>query len=491
MIGISDIASFINIHRCPSGNNGQALFVRGIGCSASFCDEIRAADTTASSDGHYLYRRITAFPPLPDSRTSEYYSEKYGEISTGSCSFVIRSISDHRLNSELCGTLRRVCDAVKGAKPNFTPTMEKNLGAALLYWTDMLLPDFLRERDSKFCKMICSGKIGYKEYSFCYLAVLMGIDVLMLFTEGEPDIPRELLDKSASFTIGAPQKITVPEYSAVPAKKAPVTKSMADLTRHRPQGNTVSASPTSNAVSASNSPDVKYTVDLTRPPKRKASSAASPSANRPTNGPTDRNIGGSPVNTSAVKRELTYEELAALAESVVLIEVNNRFGKTVGTGSGIVINNRGYILTNCHVASGGASYSVRIENDDTAYPAYNVIKYHPLLDLAVIRIDKYIKPLTVYNGTAPLKRGQRVVAIGSPLGLFNSVSDGIISGFRTVRDVEMIQFTAPISHGSSGGAVLNMYGEVIGISTAGIEGGQNINLAVGYEDINPFISNFI
>lgn len=54
----------------------------------------------------------------------------------------------------------------------------------------------------------------------------------------------------------------------------------------------------------------------------------------------------------------------------------------------------------------------------------------------------------------------------------------------------MIQFTAPISHGSSGGAVLNMYGEVIGISTAGIDSGQNINLAVGYESINMFIRGF-
>ena len=83
-----------------------------------------------------------------------------------------------------------------------------------------------------------------------------------------------------------------------------------------------------------------------------------------------------------------------------------------------------------------------------------------------------------------------MVAIGSPLGLFNSVSDGIISGFRKIENVNMIQFTAPISHGSSGGAVLNMQGEVIGISSAGIDKGQNINLAVGYEDILLFARGF-
>ena len=73
-------------------------------------------------------------------------------------------------------------------------------------------------------------------------------------------------------------------------------------------------------------------------------------------------------------------------------------------------------------------------------------------------------------------------------------SPGIgISGYLAgkIDDVDMIQFTAPISHGSSGGAVLNMYGEVIGISTAGFDDGQNINLAVGYEFINMFVRGFV
>ena len=57
--------------------------------------------------------------------------------------------------------------------------------------------------------------------------------------------------------------------------------------------------------------------------------------------------------------------------------------------------------------------------------------------------------------------------------------------------MDMIQFTAPISGGSSGGALLNMYGEVIGMSTAGIEGGQNLNLAVSFSQIIPFIGGFV
>ena len=120
-----------------------------------------------------------------------------------------------------------------------------------------------------------------------------------------------------------------------------------------------------------------------------------------------------------------------------------------------------------------------------------VINYNSVIDLAIIRIKKQLKPIPLYKGRKKLVRGQKVVAIGSPLGLFNSVSDGIISGFRNINDVDMIQFTAPISHGSSGGAVLNMQGEVIGISTAGIDSGQNINLAIGYENIQLFTNGFM
>lgn len=193
---------------------------------------------------------------------------------------------------------------------------------------------------------------------------------------------------------------------------------------------------------------------------------------------------------SGARAEKSFEQLAQLASSVVMITIHDNRGEPVGSGSGIMVGRKGYILTNQHVASGGRFYTVRIEDDDTVYKTEEVIKYNQVLDLAVIRIDRALNPLRVYNGAQKLVRGQKVVAIGSPLGLFNSVSDGIISGFRKFDNVDMIQFTAPTSPGSSGGAVLNMYGEVIGISTAGIPDAQGINLAVGYEFINMFISGF-
>lgn len=198
-----------------------------------------------------------------------------------------------------------------------------------------------------------------------------------------------------------------------------------------------------------------------------------------------------PAAAETKKRtEKTFEQLALLASSVVMIAIHDGRGEVIGTGSGIMIGENGYILTNSHVASGGRYYSIRIEEEDAVYSTDELVKYHSVLDLAVLRIERRLKPLPVYQGSGKLVRGQSVVAIGSPLGLFNSVSDGIISGFRKIDDVDMIQFTAPTSHGSSGGALLNLYGEVIGICTAGFDNAQNINLAVGYESITPFIRGF-
>lgn len=203
------------------------------------------------------------------------------------------------------------------------------------------------------------------------------------------------------------------------------------------------------------------------------------------------NMAGKEIRNQTQDREKSFEELAALASSIVLILVHDRDGGVIATGSGIMVARDGYILTNDHVVRGGCYYSVRIENDDQAYRTDELIKYHSRLDLALLRIPRRLDPLPIYQGRKKLVRGQSVAAIGSPLGLFNSISDGIISGFRTINGVDMIQFTAPISNGSSGGAVLNRYGEVIGISTAGFDRGQNINLAVRYESIQLFIQGFL
>ena len=178
-----------------------------------------------------------------------------------------------------------------------------------------------------------------------------------------------------------------------------------------------------------------------------------------------------------------------LAESVVMIIVGDEKGEPFASGSGIAVHPDGYILTSWHVIDGGHAFGVRFENDEKLYGGVELIKYHPEFDLALIRIDRKLKPLPLYDGRRELRRGEKVVAIGSPMGLFNSVSDGIISGFRKIKNNDMIQFTAPVSPGSSGGALLNCCGEIIGICLGGFDEGQNLNVAVSYKHIGSFASN--
>ena len=228
-------------------------------------------------------------------------------------------------------------------------------------------------------------------------------------------------------------------------------------------------------------------VRTTSPPPRKPSAQTTMERSVPT--PINRSA-PAPMNHGR-QRELSSEEIARLAESVVMITVCNKFGDMVGSASGIVINADGYILTNHHVISKGTYFLVRFENDSTAYPV-QIVKYNNVHDMALLKIQRRAKPLPLYREKMhDLVRGQKVIAIGSPLGLFNTVSDGIISGFRVIDVTDMIQFTAPISPGSSGGALLNTYGEIIGMCTGGAKDGQNINLAVSCRIIEPFIMNFI
>ncbi len=317
-------------------------------------------------------------------------------------------------------------------------------------------------------KIVLSNIEKKQEYLFTCLLTFLGCDILLLQSEKDISGEDEALGLSQKVIRGSFAKIKLPD----PAKKSVSEKDPASAVKPAFAAKPVTAAKPVSTVKPASAAKPVSTV--------KPASAAKPVST----------VKPSAAAKSASTEEKSFEQLALLASSVVLIGIHDKKGDMLGTGSGIMIGTGGYILTNSHVASGGSFYSIRIEEDETVYSTDELIKYNSVLDLAVLRIEKRLRPLPIYSGKKKLVRGQKVVAIGSPLGLFNSVSDGIISGFRKIDGVDMIQFTAPTSHGSSGGALLNMYGEVIGISTAGFDNAQNINLAVGYESIHPFIKGF-
>jgi S1-C subfamily serine protease len=176
-----------------------------------------------------------------------------------------------------------------------------------------------------------------------------------------------------------------------------------------------------------------------------------------------------------VSTEDKIKEIAKKAESVLMVNVDK------GSGSAFIVGDGRTALTNFHVVEGKNLAICNADNQlDSGY-LYEVIKTDETNDLAVIRskYDMYVSynPLTL-GDSDKVETGDTVIAIGSPLGFKNTVSDGIVSGFRVINGIEYIQITAPISPGSSGGALFNMDGEVIGITTATVIEGQNLNLAI-------------
>ena len=166
------------------------------------------------------------------------------------------------------------------------------------------------------------------------------------------------------------------------------------------------------------------------------------------------------------------------ADSVFMLEVYDAHSNRIAVGSGFVIFQPDLIATNYHVIEDGA-YIVAVGDDMDQYIMDEVCAANKKLDLAILRFSptKAIAPLP-YDASDSLKRSQPVVAIGSPAGLKNTVSLGNISAFFVRDGKNWIQFTAPISSGSSGGVLLNDQGKVIGITTATYATAQNVNLAV-------------
>ena len=158
-----------------------------------------------------------------------------------------------------------------------------------------------------------------------------------------------------------------------------------------------------------------------------------------------------------------------------------------GSGSGIIISNDGYIVTNNHVVEGATKVSVGL-SDKRTFDA-TVVGTDPLTDLAVIKIDAKDLPVAYLGDSDDLKVGQWVMAIGNPLSLSSTVTAGIVSAIGRgslglIRDsygVEnFIQTDAAINPGNSGGALVDLSGAVIGVNTAIAAGGTGTYIGYGF-----------
>lgn len=527
---VGSLEQFFSIRGGFNNRTKDVYFIRALGECAGYPEQVAAAEGRMAGEmslGRLCYTRISSLANIVQEEQIRKYKAAYDSWRQ-SGSIALECIGQNEaLNRTVSDALTRTEALYREDGAGRTDSMVKNFGIKLLFWMDGSIGPFFGTWSEKACMKIALENVAKEqEYLFGYFLTLLGCDVLLLENREDVKVSDALKALSKEMTLGnfgttgllpyvqaaspahaggsagagesGQPRVVIPAHAgrgtgaqehAQPRVVIPAHAGRSTGVQEHAQSQAVVPTHAERGAGKSGQPRVVIPV---RAGRERSGQTAEPGHHAAGISQTERERGSVPAGVSAAGRreEKTFEQLAQMASSIVMIADHDRDGEVVGTGSGIMIGQKGYILTNHHVIAAGCSYSVRIEDDEEIYYTDEIIKYNHVLDLAVIRIQRRLSPLAIYDGREKLARGQKVVAIGSPLGLFNSVSDGIISGFRNISQTDMIQFTAPISPGSSGGAVLNMYGEVIGISTAGFDSGQNINLAVGYESIRMFARGF-
>jgi len=176
---------------------------------------------------------------------------------------------------------------------------------------------------------------------------------------------------------------------------------------------------------------------------------------------------------------------AQIAASALPAVVTMRTDQSLGTG--FVVRPDGWIATNLHVVVGGPRVKVTLR-DGRDLDVVEVLNASTNYDLALVRVEAKGLPALKLGDSDAMRPGDSVVAIGNPMGLEDTVSNGLVSGRRKVDSgFEVLQVSAPISPGSSGGPLINDRGEVIGIATRVLTQGQNLNFAVPIRYLLPMM----
>ena len=187
--------------------------------------------------------------------------------------------------------------------------------------------------------------------------------------------------------------------------------------------------------------------------------------------------------------------------SVVCVTADQGNG-SASVGSGVVLTQSGYIVTNFHIIQGGVSLNVGLLSSTANYDA-KLVGYDEELDLAVLKIEAQGLTPARLGSSDQLSVGDSVYAIGNPMGyLHGTMTEGIISSpTRTIpvdgKDMNLLQTSAALNSGNSGGALVNAYGQVVGITTAKITGIENdtviegLGLVIPISDALPFLNQMI
>ncbi|QOR36843.1 trypsin-like peptidase domain-containing protein [Clostridium sp. 'deep sea'] len=189
-----------------------------------------------------------------------------------------------------------------------------------------------------------------------------------------------------------------------------------------------------------------------------------------------------------IKKELSLQEIAENEQSVVTVIGYDKNGQALIQGSGFAVA-PGLFATCLHVLQECESYKI-VDSSGNEYTAEGAVAYAEGLDLALLKSHQATDiPMLSIGGLANITKGDSIITISSPKGLTNSISQGIISNVHSRDGVSIVQFTAPIAPGSSGGALFNMYGEVIGVISFGYENSE-LNFAIPSQYLEYWLTSY-
>lgn len=185
----------------------------------------------------------------------------------------------------------------------------------------------------------------------------------------------------------------------------------------------------------------------------------------------------------------TPQDIAkASLPSTVLIVMQDQYGHPLSLGSGFFVQ-KGIVVSNFHVVENAHSGFIKLPSIEKNIKVDGYTTIDKFRDLVLLKIsDDRANPLTL-GDSEKVEVGEYIYAIGNPQGLEGTFSHGIVSGIRNFNSIKLLQITAPISPGSSGGPVINNRGEVIGVSVATVVEGQNLNFAVPSNYIKELLSS--
>ena len=177
------------------------------------------------------------------------------------------------------------------------------------------------------------------------------------------------------------------------------------------------------------------------------------------------------INTKSGTENLSATEIYQRTVNETVTVITKK-----GLGSGFFIDSN-IIVTNYHVIEGADKADILLNNSEKKYAVIGYLAVDKINDLILLQIE-YISTSFISMADKMPQPGEKIYAIGSPVGLSKTISDGLISGIRDFQNKKLLQITAPISHGSSGCPIIDERGRLVGVAVSGITDASNIGFCI-------------